>query len=397
MRDNDMSKVDQGHPLDHYFSSFDNNDQKKTSSDQMHLEETNEKQPQFSKQDQEKIKSLSKQIKPLDHDSLLHFGSNAQSHLSQFSHQMLSEIQSKDVGPIGDTLESLMKKLKEVNPEELSQKNDGMLKKWFKRSKNSMQQLFSRMQSVSAQVDRISVELDKNKSLLVKDIKLLDQLYTQNKDYYDVLNLYIAAAEEKKHEIVTHVLPEMRTKVQQSDNQMAVQDVADMEQFVDRLEKRIYDLQLSRQITLQSAPQIRMIQNINQALAEKIQSSILTSIPLWKNQMAIALTLQRQNKAAVAQKQVTDTTNEILLRNSEMLKQNARITAEENERGIVDIETLKTTQDNIIQTIEETLQIQAEGRQKRMQAEKDLQQLEANLRQRLGDAEKHRNQTNLYQ
>lgn len=392
-----MSKVDQGHPLDHYFSSFDNNDQKKTSSDQMHLEETNEKQPQFSKQDQEKIKSLSQQIKPLDHDSLLHFGSNAQSHLSQFSHQMLSEIQSKDVGPIGDTLESLMKKLKEVNPEELSQKNDGMLKKWFKRSKNSMQQLFSRMQSVSAQVDRISVELDKNKSLLVKDIKLLDQLYTQNKDYYDVLNLYIAAAEEKKHEIVTHVLPEMRTKVQQSDNQMAVQDVADMEQFVDRLEKRIYDLQLSRQITLQSAPQIRMIQNINQALAEKIQSSILTSIPLWKNQMAIALTLQRQNKAAVAQKQVTDTTNEILLRNSEMLKQNARITAEENERGIVDIETLKTTQDNIIQTIEETLQIQAEGRQKRMQAEKDLQQLEANLRQRLGDAEKHRNQTNLYQ
>ncbi|ALN76400.1 toxic anion resistance protein [Staphylococcus agnetis] len=397
MRDNDMSKVDQGHPLDHYFSSFDNNDQKKTPSDPMHLEETNEKQPQFSKQDQEKIKSLSQQIKPLDHDSLLHFGSNAQSHLSQFSHQMLSEIQSKDVGPIGDTLESLMKKLKEVNPEELSQKNDGMLKKWFKRSKNSMQQLFSRMQSVSAQVDRISVELDKNKSLLVKDIKLLDQLYTQNKDYYDVLNLYIAAAEEKKHEIVTHVLPEMRTKVQQSDNQMAVQDVADMEQFVDRLEKRIYDLQLSRQITLQSAPQIRMIQNINQALAEKIQSSILTSIPLWKNQMAIALTLQRQNKAAVAQKQVTDTTNEILLRNSEMLKQNARITAEENERGIVDIETLKTTQDNIIQTIEETLQIQAEGRQKRMQAEKDLQQLEANLRQRLGDAEKHRNQTNLYQ
>lgn len=397
MRDNDMSKVDQGHPLDHYFSSFDNNDQKKTPSDPMHLEETNEKQPQFSKQDQEKIKSLSQQIKPLEHDSLLHFGSNAQSHLSQFSHQMLSEIQSKDVGPIGDTLESLMKKLKEVNPEELSQKNDGMLKKWFKRSKNSMQQLFSRMQSVSAQVDRISVELDKNKSLLVKDIKLLDQLYTQNKDYYDVLNLYIAAAEEKKHEIVTHVLPEMRTKVQQSDNQMAVQDVADMEQFVDRLEKRIYDLQLSRQITLQSAPQIRMIQNINQALAEKIQSSILTSIPLWKNQMAIALTLQRQNKAAVAQKQVTDTTNEILLRNSEMLKQNARITAEENERGIVDIETLKTTQDNIIQTIEETLQIQAEGRQKRMQAEKDLQQLEANLRQRLGDAEKHRNQTNLYQ
>ncbi|EHT1786366.1 toxic anion resistance protein, partial [Staphylococcus pseudintermedius] len=255
---------------------------------------------------------------------------------------------------------------------------------------NSMQQLFSRMQSVSAQVDRISIELDKNKALLVKDIQLLDGLYQQNKDYFDVLNLYIAAAEQKKTEIEQHVLPEMRQRVKAADDQMVVQDVADMEQFVDRLEKRIYDLKLSRQISLQSAPQIRMIQNVNQALAEKIQSSILTSIPLWKNQMAIALTLQRQQKAATAQKQVTDTTNEILLRNSEMLRQNARVTAEENERGIVDIETLKTTQDNIIQTIEETLQIQQEGREKRQQAEKDLLALESDLKARLTTAKDQR-------
>lgn len=246
------------------------------------------------------------------------------------------------------------------------------------------------MQSVSAQVDRISIELDKNKALLVKDIQLLDGLYQQNKDYFDVLNLYIAAAEQKKTEIEQHVLPEMRQRVKAADDQMVVQDVADMEQFVDRLEKRIYDLKLSRQISLQSAPQIRMIQNVNQALAEKIQSSILTSIPLWKNQMAIALTLQRQQKAATAQKQVTDTTNEILLRNSEMLRQNARVTAEENERGIVDIETLKTTQDNIIQTIEETLQIQQEGREKRQQAEKDLLALESDLKARLTTAKDQR-------
>ncbi|MDF0103798.1 toxic anion resistance protein, partial [Staphylococcus pseudintermedius] len=212
----------------------------------------------------------------------------------------------------------------------------------------------------------------------------------QNKDYFDVLNLYIAAAEQKKSEIEQHVLPEIRQRVKAADDQMVVQDVADMEQFVDRLEKRIYDLKLSRQISLQSAPQIRMIQNVNQALAEKIQSSILTSIPLWKNQMAIALTLQRQQKAATAQKQVTDTTNEILLRNSEMLRQNARVTAEENERGIVDIETLKTTQDNIIQTIEETLQIQQEGREKRQQAEKDLLALESDLKARLTTAKDQR-------
>ncbi|EJD8448161.1 toxic anion resistance protein [Staphylococcus pseudintermedius] len=385
MKSNDLTNATSTHPLDAYFNDYDH--PKTATVTEVETKELNE---HFNDQDRQKVQSLADQIEPLNHDSLLKFGSNAQTYLSHFSHQMLDEIQSKDVGLIGETLEQLMKKLKEVNPDELSQQNDNFLKKLFKRSKNSMQQLFSRMQSVSAQVDRISIELDKNKALLVKDIQLLDGLYQQNKDYFDVLNLYIAAAEQKKTEIEQDVLPEMRQRVKAADDQMVVQDVADMEQFVDRLEKRIYDLKLSRQISLQSAPQIRMIQNVNQALAEKIQSSILTSIPLWKNQMAIALTLQRQQKAATAQKQVTDTTNEILLRNSEMLRQNARVTAEENERGIVDIETLKTTQDNIIQTIEETLQIQQEGREKRQQAEKDLLALESDLKARLTTAKDQR-------
>ncbi|MDK3673179.1 toxic anion resistance protein [Staphylococcus pseudintermedius] len=385
MKSNDLTNATSTHPLDAYFNDYDH--PKTATVTEVETKELNE---HFNDQDRQKVQSLADQIEPLNHDSLLKFGSNAQTYLSHFSHQMLDENQSKDVGPIGETLEQLMKKLKEVNPDELSQQNDNFLKKLFKRSKNSMQQLFSRMQSVSAQVDRISIELDKNKALLVKDIQLLDGLYQQNKDYFDVLNLYIAAAEQKKTEIEQDVLPEMRQRVKAADDQMVVQDVADMEQFVDRLEKRIYDLKLSRQISLQSAPQIRMIQNVNQALAEKIQSSILTSIPLWKNQMAIALTLQRQQKAATAQKQVTDTTNEILLRNSEMLRQNARVTAEENERGIVDIETLKTTQDNIIQTIEETLQIQQEGREKRQQAEKDLLALESDLKARLTTAKDQR-------
>lgn len=385
MKSNDLTNATSTHPLDAYFNDYDH--PKTATVTEVETKELNE---HFNDQDRQKVQSLADQIEPLNHDSLLKFGSNAQTYLSHFSHQMLDEIQSKDVVPIGETLEQLMKKLKEVNPDELSQQNDNFLKKLFKRSKNSMQQLFSRMQSVSAQVDRISIELDKNKALLVKDIQLLDGLYQQNKDYFDVLNLYIAAAEQKKTEIEQDVLPEMRQRVKAADDQMVVQDVADMEQFVDRLEKRIYDLKLSRQISLQSAPQIRMIQNVNQALAEKIQSSILTSIPLWKNQMAIALTLQRQQKAATAQKQVTDTTNEILLRNSEMLRQNARVTAEENERGIVDIETLKTTQDNIIQTIEETLQIQQEGREKRQQAEKDLLALESDLKARLTTAKDQR-------
>ncbi|AKS67149.1 tellurite resistance protein TelA [Staphylococcus schleiferi] len=390
MTQNDLSKEMTAHPLDDYFKSF---DQEMTSQSQVQaLETSSELDKHLSEQDRQKINSLSAQIEPLNHESLLKFGANAQTQLSTFSHQMLNEIQSKDVGPIGDTLEQLMKKLKEVDPESLSQKDDSFLKKIFKRSKNSMQQLFSRMQSVSAQVDRISIELDKNKSLLVKDIQMLDGLYQQNKDYFDILNLYIQAGEQKKKEIEQELLPQMREEAKGTSDQMKVQEVADMEQFLDRLDKRIYDLKLSRQISLQSAPQIRMIQNVSRALAEKIQSSILTSIPLWKNQMAIALTLQRQHKAAIAQKQVTDTTNEMLLRNSEMLRQNANIAAQENERGIVDIETLKTTQDNIIQTIEETLQIQEEGRQKRQQAEADLKLLESDLKERLTTAKVQRNQ-----
>lgn len=337
----------------------------------------------FSDEDQRKIDEIAKQIKPLDNDGLLLYGQQAQNKLSQFSHQMLTQVQSKDVGPIGNSLRNLMNKLKEVNPDELQKQNQSRLKRIFRRAERSVNEIFSKYQSVGAQVDRISVELQKSQNMLMKDVGLLDQLYEENKAYFDALNIYIAAAEKKRDELKQHNLVELEQKVKASNNQMDVQELADLQQYINRLEKRIYDLQLSRQITLQSAPQIRMIQNINQTLAEKIQSSILTSIPLWKNQMAIALTLLRQQGASEAQKKVTDTTNELLLKNSEMLKQNAISTAEENERGIVDIETLKTTQTNIVDTIQETLRIQEDGTRKRQQAEQELQSLEQDLKTKL--------------
>ncbi|WP_353463781.1 toxic anion resistance protein [Mammaliicoccus sciuri] len=337
----------------------------------------------FSDEDQRKIDEIAKQIKPLDNDGLLLYGQQAQNKLSQFSHQMLTQVQSKDVGPIGNSLRNLMNKLKEVNPDELQKQNQFRLKRIFRRAERSVNEMFSKYQSVGAQVDRISVELQKSQNMLMKDVGLLDQLYEENKAYFDALNIYIAAAEKKRDELKQHNLVELEQKVKASNNQMDVQELADLQQYINRLEKRIYDLQLSRQITLQSAPQIRMIQNINQTLAEKIQSSILTSIPLWKNQMAIALTLLRQQGASEAQKKVTDTTNELLLKNSEMLKQNAIRTAEENERGIVDIETLKTTQTNIVDTIQETLRIQEDGTRKRQQAEQELQSLEQDLKTKL--------------
>lgn len=344
---------------------------------------TSKYEKSFSDEDQRKIDEIAKQIKPLDNDGLLLYGQQAQNKLSQFSHQMLTQVQSKDVGPIGSSLRNLMNKLKEVNPDELQKQNKSRLKRIFRRAERSVNEMFSKYQSVGAQVDRISVELQKSQNMLMKDVGLLDQLYEENKAYFDALNIYIAAAEKKRDELKRNELVALENKVKSSNNQMDVQELADLQQYINRLEKRIYDLQLSRQITLQSAPQIRMIQNINQTLAEKIQSSILTSIPLWKNQMAIALTLLRQQGASEAQKKVTDTTNELLLKNSEMLKQNAIRTAEENERGIVDIETLKTTQTNIVDTIQETLRIQEDGTRKRQQAEQELQTLEEDLKTKL--------------
>src|SRR5699024_778517 len=205
----------------------------------------------------------------------------------------------------------------------------------------------------------------------------------QNKDYFDALSIYIAAGELKLEEIKTKIIPALKQIAEQTQNQMDLQGVNDMIQFAERHDKRVHDLKLSRQITTQSAPQIRLIQNTNQALIEKIQSSILTAIPLWKNQIAIALTLLRQRDAVEAQKQVSNTTNELLLKNTDMLKTNAIETAKENERGLVEIETLKKTQENLVETIEETIRIQTEGREKRNQAEQELSALEDELKKKL--------------
>ncbi|MDW8571008.1 toxic anion resistance protein [Staphylococcus shinii] len=345
---------------------------------------------QYNQKDQQKINELSEKIKPMDHDALLNYGTEAQSHMSQFSHRILNEVKTTDVGPVGESLNGLMSKLKSVNPDELNSENQSKLKRLFRRTKASVNEVFSKMQSVGSQIDRISIELDKHKNNLVKDVDMLDELYNMNKDYFDELSLYIEAAKKKQHDLQQEEVPKLRAQAKSTGNQMDVQAASDMEQFIDRLDKRIYDLQLSRQIAIQTAPQIRMIQNVNQALAEKIQSSILTSIPLWKNQMSIALTLMRQRNAVSAQKAVTDTTNDLLLKNSDLLKQNALDTATENERGVVDIETLKTTQNDIIETIEQTLQIQEQGRNKRKQAESELNQLESELQNQLLDMKQNK-------
>lgn len=358
-------------------------------------EETPEKLiDRLPEEDREKALQIANQMPVGNYEAVISYGANAQNELSRFSHTMLDHVQSKDVGPVGDILKDLMGKLNEINPEELTEQKQSGIMKLFRKVSKPIQEMMTKYQKLSTQIDRIGVQLEHSKVGLLEDVKMLDQLYDQNKTYFQALNVYIAAAEIKRDELSQEIIPKMRRDAESSNDQMAIQEVNDMVQFLDRLEKRIYDLQLSRQITIQSAPQIRMIQQTNQTLAEKIQSSIMTSIPLWKNQIAIALTLNKQRKAVESQRLVTETTNDLLVKNSEMLKVNSIETAKENERGLIEVDTLKKTQENLIQTIEETLQIQADGRDKRRAAEIEIGRMEEELKQRLLAIHERTNQRN---
>lgn len=330
-----------------------------------------------------KAYQLAEQIDPANHQAMILYGTQAQGKLLSFSHAMLEHVQKQDVGEIGEIISDLMKRLDEVNPDELKDGKPSLFARMFGKISGTLQEVLSKYQKTGAQIDRISVKLDRSKNVLLSDIKLLEQLYETNKEYFHALNIYIAAGEIKLEEMQTKTIPQLKIAAEAANDQMKFQEVNDMIQFADRLDKRLHDLKLSREITIQSAPQIRLIQNTNQALVEKIQSSIMTAIPLWKNQVAIALTLIRQRHAVEAQKQVSKTTNELLLKNAEMLKTNTIETAKENERGLVDIETLKKTQESLITTLEETMRIQEEGRHKRRLAEQELANMENDLRLKL--------------
>lgn len=332
---------------------------------------------------QKQARELAEQIDVTNIQSVMSYGAAAQQKLGEFSHAMLNQVQNQDTGEIGDSLNDLMFRLNEANPEELRADDNNVFKKIFGRVRKSIYEMTAKYQKIGAQIDKISIKLDKEKSGLINDNIMLEQLYQKNKDYFDALNIYIAAGELKIDELSNTFIPESIKTAENSSNQMDVQIVNDLNQFLDRLEKRTYDLKLARQMTIQQAPQIRLIQNTNQALAEKIQSSINTAIPLWKNQIAIALTLLRQKDAVTAQRQVSETTNDLLKKNSEMLKISTIETAKENERGIIDIETLQQTQNDLVETLQETLQIQKTGRLKRKEAEIELSVMEDSLKNKL--------------
>lgn len=326
---------------------------------------------------------LAKVIDISDANAVLNYGAAAQKEISSFSHAVLNKVSAQDTGEIGESIMNLMLQLRASNPGDLEKKDQNFFSKLFNRAKESVYETTAKYQKIGAQVDKIALKLEKEQADLIKDNGMLSDLYDKNLNYYQALNIYIGAGELRLQELENELIPQALEKAENSGDQMDVQQVNDLNHFLNRLEKRVHDLKVTRQLTIQQAPQIRLIQNTNQQLAEKIQSSINTAIPLWKNQIVISLTLLRQHDAVKAQQQVSETTNDLLKKNSEMLKQSSIDTARENERAIVDIETLETTQQNLIETLEETLAIQQEGSERRREAEKRLVIMEDQLQTQL--------------
>ena len=359
-------------------------EQQKTEIVEMHKNASLAAVDALSPEELEKAKELSKQLDENSAQSVISYGATAQDKISAFSQSVLNKVQAQDLGEVGTSLTDLMFNLQQANPNELVSENMGLFTKMFGKVKKSIFEVTQKYQKIGAGIDKISAKLNNEQQGLLQDNETLDKLYDENLNYFKALNVYIAGAELKIQELDQEVLPQARKEAQSStDNAIMVQKVNDLESYKNRLEKRAHDLKLARQLTIQQAPQIRLIQNTNQELAEKIQTSINTAIPLWKNQVAIALTLLKQKDALTSQRIVSETTNDLLRKNSEMLKNSTIEAAIENERGLVDVETLKLTQQNLVDTIQETLRIQADGRQKRQQGELELSKMEEEIKEKL--------------
>lgn len=335
----------------------------------------------FSEKDMLQIAKLKEDIDFTNNTHVLQYGSEAQGNISRFSDQILESVRAKDSGHVGELLSSLTSKVEEFN--------ESAPKKFVRsiplvgRLVGKADDVANRYDKLSVQVSKISTELDASRNQMMKDIILLDNMYHKNVEYFKTLEIYIEAGKQKVKEANEVTLPKLRDEASKSSNPLAMQVVTDFEDSVVRFEKKVHDLELSRTIALQTAPQIRLIQNNDKMLVERVNSTILNTIPLWKNQMVIALGLVNQQKAIQMQKQVSDATNNLLRKNAEMLKQNTLDTARENERGIVDVETIEEVNAKLIETVQEVLKIQQEGRSQRQNAEKELVRIEENLKQTL--------------
>ena len=334
----------------------------------------------LSPAEQAAVRNFSEKIDVMNTEQVMHYGSNAQKNISEFSGAALGTVRTKDLGQVGDMLGDLVVELKGLNFEPEQKKG---LKGFFKKSTQSIAELKASYDKAEVNVDKIVESLEKHEITLMKDISLMDKMYEKNQEYLKELTMYILAGKLKIEQLRTVELPKYQAKARETGLPEDAQAANDFSNMIGRFEKKIHDLELTRTISIQMSPQIRMIQNNDSLMAEKIRSSIMNTIPLWKSQMVLALSQYHSDQAMKAQREVTDVTNQLLQKNAEALHQGSVAIAKEAERGIVDIETLKKTNLELIQTLDEVRQIQDEGRAKRMQAEAELAQIEGELNAKL--------------
>ena len=317
-----------------------------------------------------------------DSAAIIDFGTAAQKNIADFSDSILCNVRAKDSGYVGELLGELLTNVKSFEPKS---SDGGFLKKLPLVSSlvGKAETMMQGYEKVSVQVEKVKTSLQKARMLMMKDVTMLDTLFAKNLEYFKTLELYIRAGEEKMQEMREVTLPKLRAQAAASSDPMAAQVVSDFESSVERFEKKVHDLKISKTISIQTAPQIRLIQNNDKVLIDRVQSAIYNSIPLWKNQMVIALGLANQKKVLEMQHSVNEMTNDLLKKNAEMLKIGTIETAKENERSIVDIETVRKVNDDLVTTIEETPKIQQDGRTKRRAAEAELVELEGRLKKAL--------------
>lgn len=343
----------------------------------------------LSPEERKKVDEIAAKVDLTDSSAVIQYGVGAQTRIAEFSDSVLETVRNKDAGYVGQVMGELMLKVKEIDVDSLSGEKKGLAAIPFIGGLIDAGKKFAaRYEKLSVSIEKIVDELEKSRLGLLKDVTMLDTMYQKNLEYMQELEFFIAAGQIKIKELREKTIPELQAKAQASGDPLDAQKANDIAQMVERFDKKVHDLALSRMIAIQAAPQLRLIQNNDQLLVEKIQSSILNTIPLWKNQIVIAISLFRQQKALEMQKEISRTTNDLLLKNSEMLKQNTLETAKENEKGIVELETLKKVNADLISTIEETLKIQEEGRAKRRAAETELVQIEKDLKDRLANVKK---------
>ncbi len=336
----------------------------------------------LSQEEKDAIEEFNKKINVEDATQILQYGAKAQTKISQFSDSVLEDVKTRSTGEVGDLLADLVGEIRSFDSD-IANTNKTGLGKLFNSAKKQLEKLIAGYDKIEVNIDKIEASLEKHRLQMLKDITIFDTMYEKNLEYFKELSLYIIAGEKKIEELRNVTLPELQKKAQESGEQLDAQKVNDMENMINRFEKKIYDLKTTRIISIQMAPQIRLLQNNEAELVEKIQGSLTNTIPLWKNQMVLALGINNAKQAIGAQKAVTDLTNSMLQKNSEILKQGSIEIAEESERAIVDVATLQKTNKDIIDTLDQVIQIHENGRVKRQEAEVELENIEKELKEKM--------------